>query len=240
MSENIIQTKNSPVLTNKLTGWISFKQILEDKMNLNISLRNEDDLEKEADKFNEDTQNTAWECTPEIKRLLKGCNYPEEIRMLVIEKSKGRTKWFRTRAPQDKRILNNLAQQLKRKIKDFKSESINSYMRELSNDSSTDYSLWKLTKMLKRSTMQILPIKKQDGTWARTSEQKADCFAFHLKIFQEQEEDKLEEIVPQEDGYITLATPREVSKEINNIKPRKTPGSDNRRDFKTTSKKSTG
>lgn len=185
LSENIVQKENNPVLVNKHTDWISFKQIHEEKMNLNIPLRTEEDLEKEVEKFNKDIQTTAWECTPVIKRHLKGCNYPQVIRELVAEKRKARRKWFQSRAPHDKTILNNLAQQLKRVIKDFKDESISTYLCELTNDSATDYSLWKATKRLKRPIMQIPPIRKEDGTWARSSEQKAECFATYLeKIFQ--------------------------------------------------------
>jgi hypothetical protein len=53
-----------------------------------------------------------------------------------------------TRNPQDKTELNNLAQQLKREIKELKNVSISAYLRELTNDNKTDYSLWKATKNL--------------------------------------------------------------------------------------------
>lgn len=231
LSENIIQKENNHALVNKYTDWINFKHILEEKINLNIPLKTEEALEKEVEKFNKDIQTTAWECTPIIKRRLKGCNYPKEIRMLVSNKRKARRKWFQSRAPQDKTILNNLTQQLKRVIKEFKEESISSYLSELTNDCSTDYSLWKATKRLKRPVMQIPPIKKDDGTWARSSEQKAECFASHLEtIFQphnlQEEEELLEETIPQ-DELVPSVSLKEVIKEIkHNINPKKAPGFD--------------
>ena len=42
--------------------------------------------------------------------------------------------------------LNNLAQQLKREIKELNNDPISAYLRELTNDNNTDYSLWKTTK----------------------------------------------------------------------------------------------
>lgn len=232
LSENIIYKENNPSLTNKYTDWISFRQMLEETINLNVSLRTVKDIEKEVDQFNKDIQRISWECTPDIKRRLKGCNYPAEIRTLVYEKRKARRKWFQSRAPQDKTIVNNLTQQLKREIKEFKEESIRTYLNNLTNERSTEYSLWKATNGLKRPMMQIPPIKKEDGTWARSSEQKAECFATHLeKIFQphqqQQEEEALQSNHLQEEENIMPVTVEEVIKEIKyNLNPRKAPGFD--------------
>ena len=65
---------------------------------------------------------------------------------MVTEKRKARPRWHQTRHPQGKTELNNLAQQLKREIKELKNDTISGYLRELTNDNSTDYSLWKATK----------------------------------------------------------------------------------------------
>lgn len=231
LSENIIQKESNPTLVNKYTDWTSFKQLLDMKIKLNTPLSKEEDLDAELERFIKHIQTTAWECTPDRKRRLNGCCYPEEIRKLVIEKRKARRKWFQTRNRQDKTILNNLTQQLKREIKELKEESIATYLTNLTNDRSTDYSLWKSTKGLKRPIMQIPPIKKEDGNWARSSEQKAECFATHLEnTFQpldQQEEDVLEETVPQDEENIALVTPGEVMKEIKyNIHSKKAPGFD--------------
>jgi len=37
---------------------------------------------------------------------------------------------------------------LKREIKELNNDSISAYLRELTNDNNTDYSLWKKTKKL--------------------------------------------------------------------------------------------
>jgi hypothetical protein len=40
-------------------------------------------------------------------------------------------------------MLNNLTSQLKEEIKQLKNDTINEYLKELTIDSSTEYSLWK-------------------------------------------------------------------------------------------------
>jgi hypothetical protein len=56
-------------------------------------------LDFKVEKFVNDIQQSAWENTPEIKRRLKGNNYPNEILELISEKRKQREKWHQTRAP---------------------------------------------------------------------------------------------------------------------------------------------
>ena len=63
-----------------------------------------------------------------------------------------RKKWQRTRSLQDKTLLNSLTSQLKDEIKQLKNDTISKYL--LTNDSATDYTLWKTTKNLKRPLMQ--------------------------------------------------------------------------------------
>ena len=68
LSENIIQTESNPVLVNRCTDWESFRQSLEGKIHLTVPLRNEEQLDREAEKLVADSQEAAWENTPEIKR----------------------------------------------------------------------------------------------------------------------------------------------------------------------------
>jgi hypothetical protein len=137
-----------------------------------VPLMNEEQLDTEVEKFLVDVQQSAWENTPVIKRRTKGNNYSKEIRDLIAEKRKARKRWHQTRNPKDKAELNKLTQQLKRKIKELKNDSISAYLRELTNDNNTDYSLWKATKKMNRPVMLISPIRKIDGKWARNNEQK--------------------------------------------------------------------
>ena len=120
LSENIIQKENNPVLVNRHTDLESFRQSLEEKINLMVPLRNEERLERKVEKLLVDIQQSALQNTPEIKRRIKGNNYPKEIRDMIADKRKARRRWHQTRDPQDKMELNNLAQQFKREIKELK------------------------------------------------------------------------------------------------------------------------
>jgi len=116
---------------------------------------------------------------------------------------------------------------LKREIKELTNDSISTYLRELTNDNNTDYSLWKATKKINRPDMQIPPVRKTDGKWARNNEQKAQRFAEHLEqIFQplgsQEEKAMITEDIVQENEEIKLATTTEVKNVINNnINPKK-------------------
>jgi hypothetical protein len=72
---------------------------------------------------------------------------------------------------------------MKREIQEVKNESMNSYLRNLTNEKETDFSLWKATKRMRRPTVHIPPITKEDGSWARNDEQKAELFADYLEQF---------------------------------------------------------
>jgi hypothetical protein len=127
----------------------SFRYSLDGKINLTVPLRNEGQLDREAENSLVDIQQSAWDNTPVIKRRTKGRNYPKEVRDLITENRKARPRWHQTRDLQDKTELNNLAQQPKREIKELKNDSIIAYLRESTNDNHTDYSVWKATKNLR-------------------------------------------------------------------------------------------
>lgn len=231
LSDDIFKKVFNPTLTNKLTDWESFKIRLEEKINLAVPLKNETQLEEEAEIFVKNIQTAAWENSPILHARVAGNNYPKEIRQLIMEKRKLRRKWQLSRDPEDKTRLNNATQHLKREIRKIKDESMNTYLRNLKNDSSTDYSLWRATKKLKRPIIQDPPIKRPDGNWARSSNQKADIFASHLAQtftpIEDQEGETTWEERCQEEESIRPTSPNEVYAEIKeNMKSRKAPGFD--------------
>ena len=72
-----------------------------------------------------------------------------------------------------------------KKLLDFeRNQGIQNYLRSLNMSATSNYSLWKATKKFKCPQQQFLPIKKQDGNWARSDQEKAETFASHLtKVF---------------------------------------------------------
>lgn len=231
LSEMIVKKQNRPTLTNITTDWMSFRKELENKVNLNVQLKTKDQLEMEAEKFVSLIQTSAWNNTKPFTYRTVGNNYPLEIRELVKDKRRARRRWQQSRDPTDKNILNNKTQQLKREIKKLKEESVNYYLENLTADKTTEYSLWKATRRIKRPITQVAPIKKEDGSWARDNNQKADTFANYLEqTFKPNEmpsEITIEEFINQEEEEIPLATPKEVANEIKtNLSSKKSPGFD--------------
>jgi len=177
VSDDIIMKEANPFLTTRSTSWEIFESKLDENLGENINIETQDDLELESIKFVKAIQKAAWESTRQTKRKQFGINFPREVRYLIAQKRKLRKKWHETRSPNDKRILNNACQQLKRLLRDFKSVTLNSYISNLNTDRSSGYSLWKCTKQLKRPIKHTPPIKKTDGLWARSAQDIADVFA---------------------------------------------------------------
>ncbi len=107
--------------------------------------------------------------------------YPLKIRQLVEGKSRARRQWQNSRSPADKTILNRLCKKLKEEVREIKNTSFQSYLLSLTPTSETDYSLWKATKKIGRPVLQVPPLRKTDGTWARSDDKKAVAFATHLE-----------------------------------------------------------
>lgn len=55
------------------------------------------------------------------------------------------------------------------------------YLEDLSLKAETKYSFWRATMNLKRPQIKIPPIRKENGSWARSDEEKALVFANHLE-----------------------------------------------------------
>jgi hypothetical protein len=134
-----------------------------------------------VENFIQNIQQAAWENTPEYKMKLEGNLYLQKIQNLLTEKRKARRKWKQSRAPQDKTILDKLTAELTKELKQLRNESFSIYLSELTNDKSTEYSLWRATKNLKRPILHVPPIKNTNRSWARNNEQKAKIFADHLE-----------------------------------------------------------
>lgn len=178
---NVVIKRQMPLnLVNSKTNWHSFRPEVEKKIALKVALKTPEHLEEEVSEFIKDIQQAAWNNTPTIQRKATGYNYPKEIREMVNMKRKAMKKWQHTRSPEDKTVLNRIGNELKALIKEVKHESLNKFLCELTADKNTDYSLWKMTKGIKGPKLQIPPIKKKDGDWAKSSKEKADVFAEHL------------------------------------------------------------
>ena len=231
LSDIIIRKENKPLLVNKTTDWESFRTELDNDIELNIELKTKQQIEEAAEKFTSSIQKAAWNNTRQLTQRKIGTNYPMQIRELVNEKRKARRRWQQTRDPSDKNILNNKTQKLKREIKKFKEESVQTHLENMSAEETSNYSLWKATKKIKRPVTQIPPIQLTDGSWARTYKEKADLFAEYLAdTFKPNDivsDIDVEDFTNLDNDDIPFVSPKEVANEIEkNINPKKAPGYD--------------
>ncbi len=87
ISETIIKRERAPRLTNFKTNWDLFRELMEEKINLQVPIRNHRQLEDELDKLNEIIHYAAMVSTPSIQNNEKpNITYPMEVRELVSKK----------------------------------------------------------------------------------------------------------------------------------------------------------
>ena len=161
LNSRITAEECKPVLCNKHTDWSYFRYILSaDELS---APSNKSDIEEYAYQITSSIQNAAWRSTPELKKNFISKSYPYDVKNLLKEKRRLRRKWQRTRNPQHKTALNRATKELKRRINDFDNKSVEKYLSQLTNDKSTEYSLWKTTRKLKMPDPQSHPIKMENG-----------------------------------------------------------------------------
>jgi len=143
--------------------------------------------------------------------------------------------WQTNRCPVLKTKLNKAIKALKNLLETERNQGIQRYLSELSPSAETNYSLWKATKRLKRPQIQFSPIRKQDGRWARSDEEKAEVFAEHLsKVFEShprkitihEEKKLLTNTSAQMAVPVMPFTVNEVRAAIRVLNPKKAPGYD--------------
>ena len=103
------------------------------------------------------------------------------------------------------------------------------YLSELTADKSTEYSLWKSTKYLKRPTNHIPPIRCSNGQWAKSNEEKATVFADHLANTFKPNDAICDELLNLNENARSMIPPikmHELKYEIRRLKDKKAQGFD--------------
>lgn len=227
--ENIPAKDPLPYLTNKYTDWEYFQSLLYNSNIDNTEPTTTDEIDSGVECLTNLIQSAAWNSTPIPNNSTQVNRYPPHIREKINLKRKLRKKWQHTRYPADRTRLNKMTKELSMEIKHFRNGVFHNHLKKLTNDRTTDYSLWKLTKTFKRPTIQNSPIRMDDSSWAKTNDQKVEIFSNYLQsIFSEDTTNiGINDIVGEPDISIPEATTDEVMDEINkNMKLKKCPGFD--------------
>lgn len=230
-----LQKQSQAHLHNNRTDWENFRSQVEENMETNLPLKTERDLIEAVEHFNNTIHNAAWNSTPVLENVDRS-QCPETIRRAIAEKRKLRRTWHNTRHPSDKNRLNRAERSLKTLLQNHKNQAVQDFLKNLTPTEATEYSLWKATKKLKKTLTPVPPIRKENGNWARSDQEKVETFAEHLaKVFQPfpaedlQTEEKIIKALEapfQLDFPIKLFKIKEVSTIIKKINCKKAPGYD--------------
>jgi len=111
-----------------------------------MKLKTCEDIEIATTNFNGILQHAAQAATPAIHPLIPAHNLPSEIKRLVAIKYRARSKWQTTKAPDDRRLLNNASNKLKAALHELRNTPFTAYVSSLKRDNS----IWKQLKSKKK------------------------------------------------------------------------------------------
>jgi len=177
----ILKIPKKPSLTSRKTDWEQFKENLDQRIKLDIPLKSNEDVELAVMELTAAIQSSAWLATPSSQDTHISYNNPPHIKTLLKNKRRVRKIWQQTRSREVKNHLNYLSRLIKTELQALKNESVQKYLSNLTATEATDYNLWKATKKLKQPQHTKLPIKKANGQWTRTDQEKSEAFSDHLK-----------------------------------------------------------
>ncbi|GBP26472.1 RNA-directed DNA polymerase from mobile element jockey [Eumeta japonica] len=222
---------------NHRTDWDEYRAKITKSVNLNSPLNDVNSIETAIESFNRLIHQAAKESTPFLRQKnLNHFPYPKFIKDKVNERRRLRKIWHLTKYPSDKKAFNHASEDLKNMISQANNERFQNQLADLTPKKDTNYSLWKITKKLKRPKIHIPPIKTTDGKWVRKEAEKAQVFANHLKdVFKplpskNTEHDK--EVYEYLDAALQMClplksvSPKETWREISKLQEGKTPGYD--------------
>ncbi|KAL1139859.1 hypothetical protein AAG570_006836 [Ranatra chinensis] len=229
-----IEIPRPPTLTPGPTNWESFRETLNSQIDLHISLKTPKEVDEATQNFTEAVQKAAWASSQVQNHLTtRHYNVPIHIRNLISAKRRARSKWQRSRYPSDRRHFEDLARELRNELSIFRAANYDTYVSSLSPK---DQSLWTATKRLLSYHSIPSPLLRQDNSWARSDEEKAEVFHSHISsIFQpfpDTDPVHTSQVYEFLDSPLPLGlpprsfTPSEVSFIISRLPNRKSPGYD--------------
>ncbi|PHT96334.1 hypothetical protein BC332_34740 [Capsicum chinense] len=185
ISRNFLQFKGAPpFLTNNKTDWVKFKRILVNRIEIKQNIDTKEELENQVNLFTSNVRHAALLSTPPIKTVETDFKLPPEILEAIRERRRLRNKWKRSRFPDDREAFNRASRKLRAALADLKQERLSEFIKSLSPGRSTDYSLWRSIRYLKRAKVHVPPIKLGDNKWAISPIQKAEAFSnFLAEVF---------------------------------------------------------
>jgi hypothetical protein len=212
LTSHALNQEKQQSLSNRHTNWGDFRRLINQRLNLNVSLKTEEDIEAAVKFFNDTIHWAGWNTTPEHTDTLKTYDCPILIKQKIQEKRRLRRGWHRLRTPASKRLLNIATQELKQLLNNNKNDCIQTFLQGLTPTESTDYSLCKATKKIKQVKKPSPPLRASQGTWASRNVEKAHAFAEHLTLDSRNEPEDEEALIK------LLETPFQLESPTNRLK----------------------
>ena len=104
---SVIYKKPPPKLHNSRTNWDTFHSILHNSIDLKIRLKTTEEIEYTTETFINKLQQAAQQSTPKLYTRKINQDILLEIKKLIAEKRKARSRWQRTHTPADKWAYNH-------------------------------------------------------------------------------------------------------------------------------------
>jgi hypothetical protein len=144
LSASEIVTKPTPRLHNSKTNWDTYRQIIQDNVNLSVKFKEHEDKGLETNSLLSLLLHAANEANPKNDSQRPTNNIPYEIEKLVAEKGRARSVWQRTHTPESRRKYNRISNILKSKLQEMRNESFGKYIPHLKRQGN---SIWKPIKI---------------------------------------------------------------------------------------------
>lgn len=85
--------EKTPYLCNQYTDWKRFREIISEKLDLNLPLKTNNHIDVAVEHLTTLIQKASWTTTPELDIANKTYFYPEEIKKAIANKRKVRRIW---------------------------------------------------------------------------------------------------------------------------------------------------
>lgn len=221
----------------KAINYNNFKVNVANKIKIDVRLKSREDIESNVDNLTKFLKEQIDSVTYEMPTLNNSRQYSLEIRQKIQYKRHLRSQWQITRHPAIKKELNRVTKSLKMDLKIARDNENEIIIQSLSPTATTDYSLWKEIKHIKKPTLRREPLLGETGRWIKDDLGKANAFRDHLcTVFAPHDDRTQGGHITEIDNFVASPMPmnrnvapiemRELIYQIRRLNPKKSWGPD--------------
>ena len=120
LSTTVITVPKTLKLHNAQINWQTYRNVLDTRIQLNISLKTPEEVDVGIDELNHNPSRSSStsHTLPTHPLKARTNNITFDIKNIILEKRNARRKWHRSHSPLDKTLFNQLSTRLKKKLKE--------------------------------------------------------------------------------------------------------------------------